>query len=290
MEQKNKELIVITGPTAVGKTEVVLQLAEEKKLEVISCDSRQFYREMNIGTAKPSPTELVRVPHHFVNALSIHDSYSAGDFEKDGLRVLGQCFRRNDQVILTGGSGLYITAICQGFNKFPEVPKSIIQELERKSLKELQEMLVVKDPDYYSRVDTQNDRRLVRALSIIKVSGRSFTSFVQQNLEQRPFSIKYIVLNRPREILYQRINERVDLMLEHGLLQEARELYPHKHLKSLQTVGYQELFQHFDGLISLEEAVRLIKRNSRRYAKRQLTWFRKLEGAVWQHPKEQIKI
>jgi len=285
-----KELIVITGPTAVGKTSVVLELAAKHGLEVISCDSRQFYREMNIGTAKPLPSELKRVPHHFINSLSVHEPYSAGTYEKEGLKVLSQCFEEKDQVLLTGGSGLYIKAICEGFDDFPDVDENIIQALENQPLDELQNLLKRKDPLYYDEVDLLNQRRIVRALSIIEVSGKPFSSFHKRKVSMRNFNIRYVVLERDRSELYNRINDRVDVMMKMGLYEEVLSLYPHRNLKALQTVGYQEIFAHIDGQTSLAEAVELIKRNTRRYAKRQLTWFRKWSEASWQHPSKEIEI
>ncbi len=285
---KQKQVIVITGPTAVGKTEATIQLAAAQGLEIISCDSRQFYREMNIGTAKPSDAELSQAPHHFINSLSIGDSYSAGDFERDGLMVLDECFSRNNMAIVSGGSGLYIKALCSGLDVFPEVPRDLFEEISAYSLEKLQKAVGEEDPKYYQEVDVFNKHRLVRALSVIKVSGKPFSSFRSGKSSYRPFSVKYIILNRDREELYKRINHRVDQMIEAGLVEEARSLFEFKDLKSLQTVGYQEIFSFLAGNCRLEEAVELIKRNSRRYAKRQLTWFRKLEGALWMHPDEFI--
>ncbi len=297
MKQRSSTLIVLAGPTAVGKTALSLELAQKLNCEILSADSRQFYREMNIGTAKPAREELAMVPHHFINSLSIFDSYDAGSFERDALKALAKIYQQKNIALLTGGSGLYIRAVCEGFDDFPAVPEeiqqSIAQDLKDKGLQALQEELRVADPVYYRQVDLQNPRRLQRALAVIRYTGQPFSAFRQ--IEQskckksRPFLPLYVLLERPREELYQRINLRVIQMMEQGLLEEARQLYPYRHLKALQTVGYQELFAHLAGEISLQEAVRLIQRNTRRYAKRQLTWFRK---GNWQrfHPDEKQKI
>ncbi len=293
MQTTTKKLIVLAGPTAVGKTACSLQLAEKFGWEILSADSRQFYREMNIGTAKPSENELNRVPHHFINSLSIFDEYDVGQFERDALQCLQQLYEKQHSALLTGGSGLYIRALCEGLDDFPQIPRSIAQTVERdlreKGLEYLQEELRQNDPAYYRQVDLNNPRRLQRALAVIRHTGRPFSAFRQMEKnatkKNRPFETHYFLLMRPREELYQRINRRVLLMMEQGLLDEARQLFPHRHLKALQTVGYQELFDHLEGKISLDEAVNLIQRNSRRYAKRQLTWFKK---GTWQrfHPEE----
>ncbi len=297
MQTAAKKLIVLAGPTAVGKTTCAIQLAERFQGEILSADSRQFYREMNIGTAKPSPEELTRVPHHFINSLSIFDSYDVGLFERDALQCLQKVYERQQLPLLTGGSGLYIQAVCKGLDDFPVIPKAITQSVEQdlieKGLQSLQEELRQNDPVYYRQVDLKNPRRLQRALAVIRHTGRPFSAFRQMEhgskKKKRPFQPLYLLLERPRDELYERINRRVLLMVEQGLLDEARRLFPHRHLKALQTVGYQELFNHLEGKISLDEAVALIQRNSRRYAKRQLTWFRKGD---WQrfHPDEHPAI
>ena len=278
-----KKLLVLAGPTSVGKTELSIRLAETFGMEILSADSRQFYREMNIGTAKPTPEQLTRVPHHFINSLSIFDRYDVGMFEQDALRRLQKLYQKHDSALLTGGSGLYIRALCEGLDDFPEIPPEIHQKLEEdlktKGLHPLQEELKKTDPRYYEQVDLQNSRRLLRALSVIRHTGKPFSAFRQmeqgKKQKSRPFQPIYLLIERPRQQLYERINQRVLLMMEQGLLQEAQQLFPHRRLKALQTVGYQELFAHLEGQISLDEAVSLIQRNTRRYAKRQLTWFRK---------------
>lgn len=274
-----KYLIVISGPTASGKTSFAIQLAQHFKTEIISADSRQFYQEMNIGTAKPSKVELSVAPHHFIGHLEINQTYSVGDFERDALALLNQLFVKHQVVILTGGSGLYIKALCEGMDHFPEVPDSIKKAIEKlykeKGINALQEELAQSDPIYYQQVDLQNPHRLIRALSICRATTRPFSEFHNQTKPERAFTPIYLQLHWSRTKLYDRINARVDKMMQDGLLEEARQLFPLKHLNALQTVGYQELFEYIDGNHSLEEAIELIKRNSRRYAKRQLTWSRR---------------
>lgn len=274
-----KYLIVIGGPTASGKTELAIQVANHFDTVILSCDSRQFYREMNIGTAKPTAEDLARAPHYFINSLSIADSYSVGDFERDALALLEQIYTKKEVAVLVGGSGLFIRALCEGLDTYPEVPLSIRQEVEKKleeaGIEALQEELAQLDPFYYQQVDIKNPHRLIRAISVCRVSGQPFSSFQKQEKSVRPFEPIYILVELDREVLYQRINQRVDKMMEQGLLEEARLLYPFRENTALQTVGYQELFDFFSGECSLSDAVDLIKRNSRRYAKRQMTWFRK---------------
>lgn len=283
MVQK-RYLIVIGGPTAAGKTSTAIRIANHFGIEIISADSRQFFQEMSIGTAKPSTTELAQAPHHFINNLSIQDSYSVGAYEKEVLEKLEELLEGYEAAILVGGSGLYIRAVCEGLDEFPDVPESIKEELvrqfEEEGLAPLQASLETLDPQYYAEVDIANPHRLIRALSVIKASGEPFSKFRNQAPKERPFEIIKIVLEMDRVALYDRINQRVDQMLEDGLLEEAKSLHPFRHLNALQTVGYEELFNYFEGKTSLEEAIELIKRNSRRYAKRQMTWFRKKED--WQ--------
>jgi len=278
MTQK-RYLIVIGGPTAIGKTSVAIRVANYFGIEIISADSRQFYKEMNIGTAKPTVAELAQAPHHFINNLSINDTYSVGDYEREVLDKLEQLFEGYEAAILAGGSGLFIRAICEGLDEFPTVPDSIrdrwTAQLETDGIEQLQTALQEKDPLYYAEVDINNPRRLIRALSVIEVSGQPFSTFRNQAPKERPFEIIPILLEMDRMRLYARINQRVDLMMEEGLVAEASKLHPLRHLNALQTVGYEELFNYFEEKITLEEAVELIKRNSRRYAKRQMTWFRK---------------
>jgi tRNA dimethylallyltransferase len=274
-----KYLLVIGGPTASGKTALAIQFAQHFATEILSADSRQFYREMSIGTAKPSAAELAQAPHHFINSLSITQAYSVGDYEREALALLDNLYQKHDILILTGGSGLFVNALCRGLDAFPEVPDAIKEQVEmdfqEKGLAFLQNELQTQDPDYYAQVDIQNPQRLMRALAVIRASGRAFSAYRNQAPEPRYFIPIYIWITWERELLYQRINQRVAHMLAQGLEQEALALYPQKHLSSLQTVGYQEFFDHFEGNISHNEALELIKRNSRRYAKRQGTWMRR---------------
>ncbi len=280
-----KYLIVVGGPTASGKTGLGIRLAQHFNTEILSADSRQFYREMNIGTAKPTQEELAQATHHFIDNLSVHDTYSVGDYEREALDLLEKLYQKHDVVIMVGGSGFFIRAVCEGLDEFPEVPMHIREELnqlfENEGITPLQYELKELDPAYYSQVDTQNPKRLLRALEVCRATGQPFSHFHNKEKSPRPFVPVYIGLDWEREALYERINKRVDMMIEAGLEQEARELHPLRHLTSLQTVGYQEWFDFFDGKIDREEAIRLIKRNSRRYAKRQMTWFRKVEGMQW---------
>lgn len=274
-----KYLIVVGGATGSGKTALAIRLAQYFHTEVLSADSRQFFREMSIGTAKASPEELQMVPHHFINSLSVEQSYSVGDFERDALALLARLYQEHQFVILAGGSSLYIKALCEGLDEFPEVPDLIRANVEKlyqtEGIEALQEELAQVDPIYFEQVDRANPQRLIRAISVYRASGIPFSSFRTQRAEPRFFSPIYLWLELPREELYQRINQRVDQMLLAGLEEEARSLYPQRHLNALQTVGYQELFDYFAGDISREEAIELIKRNSRRYAKRQATWMRR---------------
>ncbi len=275
---RQKHLVVIGGPTAVGKTAAAIAVAQRLGTEILSADSRQFYRELNIGTAKPSPEERAAVPHHFIDSLSIHQDYSVGDFERDALQLLQGLFQRYDTLLLVGGSGLYLRAVCEGLDEFPEVPPAVRRQVRRlfeeEGLEALQEELRRRDPAYFARVDRHNPQRLMRALEVCLAAGRPFSSFRTGKPKPRPFQplLFYLTLERP--LLYRRIDQRVDAMMQEGLLEEARSLFPHRHLNALQTVGYQELFDYLEGKTTLEEAVRLIKRNTRRYAKRQLTYFR----------------
>lgn len=280
-----KELIVVCGPAASGKTKLGIDLAQKHQTEIISADSRQFYKEMSIGTAKPTPAELSQVKHHFIDSLSIQQDYNAGQFEKDGLACLQNLFQKHDKVVCVGGSGLYIQALCEGFDDLPDVSPETRQqlkaELEKFGLEKLVHELLKKDELYALKVNQKNPQRVIRALEIIRTTGKTFTSFRQKNVDKRPFQVSKIGIDWDREKLYERINLRVDLMLKEGLEEEVKALYPFKHLNALQTVGYTEFFDYFDGKISKQEAIRLIKRNSRRYAKRQLTWFKRDETTTW---------
>ncbi|MBX2829501.1 MAG: tRNA (adenosine(37)-N6)-dimethylallyltransferase MiaA [Flavobacteriaceae bacterium] len=278
-------LICVVGPTAIGKTALAIALAQAFETEIISADSRQFFREMTIGTAVPSAEELAAAPHHFIQNLSIHDAYSVGDFEKDALTLLEELFTKHNVAILVGGSGLYVDAVVKGLDTFPEVPSHIREtlnlELEEKGLEYLQQTLQKEDPLYYEKVDIHNPHRVIRALEVIRASGKPYSSFLNAPNAERPFQTLYIGLNAEREIVYDRINRRVDIMVANGLVEEAKALFPYKHLNSLQTVGYRELFSYFDGTFELDTAIAEIKKNTRRFAKRQGTWFRKNEGIHW---------
>ena len=277
MPQK-KQLIVIGGPTAVGKTGLAVRLARHYDCPILSADSRQFYREMNKGTAKPSAAELAAAEHYFIDNLSIEDAYSVGDYEREAIRILSEIFVEKDRAILVGGTGLYLRAVCEGLDEFPKIPEAINANLEKElkanGLPKLVHELEEKDPEYHSTADLSNPHRVMRALAVIRATGKTFSSFRTRKITPRPFDCVHIGLTDDREKLYDRINKRVDKMVENGLIEEARALYPQRHLKSLQTVGYQEYFKYFAGEISEAEATELVKRNSRRYAKRQMTWFR----------------
>lgn len=273
----SKYLIVVGGPTAVGKTSATIALANQLKCDIISADSRQFYREMSIGTAKPTLEEQAQAKHHFIDSLSITEDYSVGRFEADTLKLLKSLFEDNDYCILTGGSGLYLNAIINGLDKFPEIASSyreeLNKELEEKGLNALVEELERSDRLYFEKVDTNNPHRIIRALEVIRATQQPFSSFLRSEPVQRPFNILPIKIEMNREQLYERINLRVDIMMKQGLKEEAQSLYPQKHLNALRTVGYFEWFDHFDGLTDHITAIELIKRNTRRYAKRQITWF-----------------
>jgi len=278
-------LICIVGATAIGKTRLAIALAKLFQTEIISADSRQFYKEMEIGTAVPTPSELAEIPHHFIQHKSIWETYSVGDFERDALNQLDQLFLKHQIVIMVGGSGLYVDAIIKGLDEFPEVNDEIRNELnelyERQGLEPLQEELKYCDPEYYNEVDLQNPQRVIRALEVYRASGQPFSSFRKNNLAVRSFNHLYIGLDAPREIIYDRINERVDKMIEDGLVDEAKQLWPFKELNALQTVGYRELFECFEGKLTMDEAIEEIKKNTRRFAKRQGTWFRKNPTIHW---------
>lgn len=285
-----KFLIVIVGPTAVGKTSLCIDLALELGSEIISADSRQFFKEMHIGTAKPSPEELRQVKHHFVNSHSIHDKFNAGDFEREALEKMESLFQQHHCLIMTGGSGLYINAVTEGMADIPEIDMSIREKLNERLEKEGLETLVNElqhlDPEYYNIVDLKNPHRVTRALEVCIGTGKKYSELRKNAKKNRDFEVIKIGLNRPREELYERINQRMDLMIEQGLFEEAEQLYPYKSHYALQTVGYKEIFDFIDGKYDKEEAVRLLKRNSRRYAKRQMTWFGKDQDIVWFHPND----
>ncbi len=285
METSKPLLLAVVGPTAIGKTVKAIELAEHFKTEIISADSRQFYKEMQIGTAVPSKDELARAKHHFIQHISIETNYTVGDFERDALAKLTEMFKDRSVVILVGGSGLYINAVLDGLDQFPEVDTNIRIELNRRYQEEginyLQEQLQQLDPDYYGQVDLQNPHRLIRALEICLATGKPYSGFRKQQKAKRDFDIAMIGLEAEREVVYDRINRRVDIMMSEGLLDEAKKLYPFNELNALQTVGYKELFKYLDGQWDLPFAVEEIKKNSRRFAKRQFTWFKKDPRIMW---------
>jgi tRNA dimethylallyltransferase len=289
-----KRVIVIAGPTAVGKTAVAIQLAKKLNCEIINADSRQFYKELIIGTAKPSQEEMEGVTHHFINSHSIHEPLTAGQFEKEAWPVLNACLAKHNRVIVTGGSGLFIQALVEGTHQLP-TDKAIRAELESKLAKlgliVLQEELKAIDYKAFENIDVNNPARVIRALELNKLTGKKLDDLKRvKKPRKQDFIVDYYVLELPRAILYQRINDRVMKMVEQGLLIEVESVLPYKHLQSLNTVGYKELIPYFEGLISLDDAIAQIQQNTRRYAKRQLTWFRRVENAKWIAPSEAEKI
>ncbi len=290
MTERNKYLVVIAGPTAVGKTALTIELAQQFETEIISSDSRQFYRELEIGTAKPSEQELTQAPHHFINSHSIFDDYDVGDFEREAIQKLHSLFQKHNIVLMTGGSGLYIKSVLDGLDEMPKASEALRNELNKLSIEELQHKLKSCDPDYYEQVDLNNPQRLVRAIEVFEASGKPFSSFRAKSRVERPFSAIKIMLNRDREELYRRIDQRMDLMIQNGLFEEAEKFKSEMHRYALQTVGYKEIFGFLDGKYDRDEAIRLLKRNTRRYAKRQLTWFRKDPEYHWFHPGQKKEI
>lgn len=282
---KEKTLIVVVGPTAIGKTALGIQLAIHFNTEIISADSRQFFKEMTIGTAVPDTEELAAAKHHCIQHISIHQKYSVGDFEKEALKITASIFENNDYAIMVGGSGLYVDAVCNGLDVFPEVTTAIKTQVaeiyEAKGLEPLVSILKEKDPVYYEKVSLQNPQRVIRAVEVCLSSGQPFSSFLNKEKGKRPFNIIKLGLNADRQIIYDRINLRVDLMMQQGLLEEAKSVFPQKHLNALNTVGYKELFRYFEAEWDLDFAISEIKKNTRRFAKRQLTWYRKDEAVKW---------
>lgn len=278
-------LIVIVGPTAIGKTALAIDIAKYFKSDIISCDSRQFYKEMTIGTAVPSKEELMAVKHHFIQNKSIFEPYSVGDFEREALQKLDELFLKNPVQVMVGGSGLYVNAVIKGFDDFPDIDPQIREQLnsdlKEKGLFYLQEKLKQLDPVQYEKIALNNPQRVTRALEICIGTGKPYSSFLNQKQNERNFVPIVIGLETDREKMYDRINKRVDLMLQNGLLEEAKSLYPYKEINALQTVGYRELFSYFDGEYTLDFAIEEIKKNTRRFAKRQITWFKRTENIQW---------
>jgi len=283
-----KTCIIISGPTAVGKTSVAVELASHFGTEIISADSRQCYKELNIGVAKPDEVDLAKVKHHFISSHSIHESITAVEFEKYSLNAIETIFENNDVAVLVGGTGLYIKAFCSGFDSIPpvspEIRHSIIQQYELLGMDWLKESLIQKDADFANSGEMKNPQRMMRALEVVESTGKSILSFQSQQKKVRDFNILTFGLELPRPDLYNRINSRVDLMMQDGLLKEVESLVPHQKLNALQTVGYTEIFDFVNGNQSLDEAVCMIKQNSRHYAKRQMTWFKKDESITWIEP------
>ena len=281
----NKTLIAIVGPTAIGKTALAIGIAKAFDTEIISADSRQFFKEMCIGTAVPSKEELSRIKHHFIQHISIVDHYSVGDFEKEAIHCLNELFKTKDVVVLVGGSGLYVDAITKGLDSFPTVSdsikKSLENELKQKGIIYLQQRLKELDPSYYYEVDLENPMRVLRALGVCLAEGKPYSSYKGKSIAQRPFNTLTIGIEAPRPKIYQRIEDRVDIMINEGLVQEAESLYPYKNLNALNTVGYKELFAYMDHEYTLDTAIGEIKKNTRRFAKRQGTWFRKNQNIRW---------
>jgi len=288
------KLVVLTGPTAVGKTKLSIKLAEILRSPIISADSRQMYREMRIGTARPTDEELQRAKHYFVGTLSLHDYYNASMYEQEVLTLLNGELKDKEYVLMSGGSMMYIDAVCNGIDDIPTIDERtrnhMKERLVNEGLPKLAEELKAKDPEYAESADLKNPKRVVHALEIIEMTGKTYSSFRQMKPKKRPFEIIKIGLNREREELYKRIDTRVEQMMDEGLEEEARTLYPHRGLNALNTVGYKELFDAFDGKCSIGEAVEKIKYNTHRYARKQITWFRRDPLMSWFHPDEEDKI
>ena len=287
-------LIVLIGPTGVGKTELSLKIAENYHTEIISADSRQLYADLKIGTAAPTREQLERVRHHFVGTLQLTDYYSAAQYEADVLNTLNQLFQTHPVVLLTGGSMMYVDAVCKGIDDIPTVDKEtrelMIHRYETEGLERLCAELKLLDPEYYNIVDLKNPKRVVHALEICYMTGKTYTSFRTRSNKKRPFHILKIGLKRDREELYERINRRVDQMIDEGLVEEARSVYPYRHLNPLNTVGYKEIFNYLDGTWTLPFAIEKIKQNSRIYSRKQMTWFKRDADIAWFHPDETDKI
>lgn len=281
----NKLLIAIVGPTAIGKTALSIKLAKHFNAEIFSADSRQFFKEMKIGTAVPEEDELNAAKHHFIQHISIEETYNVGLFEKECIQTLDAYFVQKDVAILVGGSGLYVDAIINGLDKFPDVDpqirENLIEDLETKGIEFLQKELLEKDSEHYNSIDLSNKQRLIRALELCRSTGKPYSSFLAKNKTKRAFKTLKIGLNAEREVIYNRINQRVDLMIENGLIEEAKALIPLKDLNALNTVGYKELFNYFDNEYDLNTAIEEIKKNTRRFAKRQLTWYRRDDSVIW---------
>jgi len=288
MTSKKKNLVIILGPTGVGKTNLTIEIAKHFNSEILSCDSRQFYKELSIGTAVPDKKQLAEVKHHFIQHISIHDYYNVSNFEQDSLQLLDNYFKTNNLAIMTGGSMMYIDVICNGIDNIPDIDTEIREYYKKRlangDLDALRFELKQIDPEYYAQVDLKNGKRIIRGLEVYAQTGKKFSEFRSNSKKERSFNIIKIGLNRDRNELYQRINKRTDLMIQQGLLEEAEKHLPNRKLNALNTVGYKELFAYFDSEITIEKAIELIKRNTRRYAKRQLSWFKRYDDIYWYHP------
>lgn len=289
-----KTLISIVGPTAIGKTALAIQIAQHFGTEIISADSRQFFKEMAIGTAKPNAEELAAAKHHFIDSHAVTQLFSTGDFEVEGLKKLEEIFREHDVAIMVGGSGLYVNALINGLDEMPDIDLSIREKLNRQFEEEglavIQNQLAHLDPEYFAKVDQQNPQRMIRGLEVFLSTGKKLSSMLSATKKERPFNIIKIGLNTDRAVLYDRINRRVDQMIAEGLLDEVKVLTPFKQYNALNTVGYSELFDYLDGKLSLEDAIAAIKQNTRRFAKRQLTWFRRDSEINWFEPDDRYNI
>lgn len=289
-----KTLIVLVGPTGVGKTELSFSIAEKYNTPIISSDSRQLYADLKIGTAAPTKEQLRRVKHYFIGTLKLTDYYSAAQYESDVLKLSDELFKQHDVLLMTGGSMMYIDAVCKGIDDIPtvdaETRAQMLQHYEEVGLEEICKELKLLDPEYYSIVDLKNPKRVIHALEICYMTGRTYTSFRTRNIKERPFHILKIGLNREREELYERINKRVDQMINDGLVEEARKVYEFRELNSLNTVGYKELFNYFNGEWTLDFAIEKIKQNSRIYSRKQMTWFKRDSEITWFHPEQKDEI
>lgn len=292
MPQKN--LIVVVGPTAIGKTALAIDLAKAFNTEIISADSRQFFKEMSIGTAKPSIEEQAAAPHHFIDSHSVTTLFSTGDFEVEALQVIEDLFKTHDTVIMVGGSGLYINAVCNGLDDLPDIDLNIREQLnllfENEGIEAIRNKLALLDPEYFAKVDQSNPQRMIRGLEVVLSTGKKLSSMLTSQKKQRPFNMIKIGLNTERETLYNRINQRVDLMVKEGLVDEVKSLEKYRNYNALNTVGYAEIFEYLDGKTNFETAIEKIKQNTRRFAKRQITWFKRDEEIKWFEPQQTQEI
>tara|TARA_B100001123_G_scaffold99428_1_gene114756 strand:- start:400 stop:1308 length:909 start_codon:yes stop_codon:yes gene_type:complete len=289
----NNQLVTIIGPTAIGKTGLAIKIAEFYKTEIVSADSRQFYRELNIGTAKPSSSELSKIKHHLINNKSIHEQYNINDFEKDAIESINSIYKKNKVAVLVGGSGQFINSVLYGLDEIPAIDEnirnSLYSDMDSLGIKVLQEKLKLLDPNSYDNIDIDNPRRLIRALEVTIGSGKPYSSFLKKTKKNRDFNVITIGLNQDRAELYEKINTRVDNMIKVGLIDEVKGLYELKNLKTLNTIGYSEVFKYIDEIYSKDECINEIKKNTRRYAKRQLTWFKSIENVKWVSPNYDLK-